>query len=268
MARNWQEHISLTYLTDRFCDPSTESKGRTSQIAVDRSGVLVTSEQPLADTNEEKLSFEDWHKAWLRFLSLIKHYIPKIHDKWRTHFERIREAPDNQSNWRTWLTYDITLRRRSIFEGLDPARFHRALWHRIELDTPKHVASQQSSNRFQQSSSRFPAGSSSSRQSDRGNQQDKQLRPHQTRWKSSSRCLLCAGPHYSRGCRATTQVNGRPTLITSRDEGKSYTDSDGNRYCFAYNGATGCTSQSCSKGVHKCTLCKSMEHGAQSCPSI
>lgn len=268
MMRRWQEHIPLTYLTDRYCSAGTENKGRSKDFEVNPSGVLVSTEQPLSDTNEEKLSFEDWHKAWQRFLSLIQRYIPKIYDPWRIHFERIRDAPDNQSRWQTWLEYDISLRKNSIHEGLDPAMFDRALWYRLDLDTARQTSLHQPSNRAQQSSSRFPAGASNSRQSERSSQQERQPRSHQTRWTSPARCLLCAGPHYSRGCRSTTQTNGRPTIITSRDNGKTYADSDGNRYCFAYNGATGCVTQSCPKGMHQCTLCKGSEHGAQSCPAV
>jgi hypothetical protein len=165
------------------------------------------------------------------------------------------------------------MRKQSIYDGIDPAPFHHELWHRLKIDNmtvplPRLATSYQNSRPYQ-SSNRFPPNSHSFRYSERyAPYQEHKTRPHQNRWRSPARCLLCAGPHPSRGCRAPTQINGRPVAITSQDEGKTFADSEGTRYCFAYNGTTGCTNNTCPKGVHRCTLCKGSDHGAQSCSSI
>lgn len=274
MARRWQEHIPLTYLTDKFCTPGGDTKLRNKDFEVDqRSGLLVPAEQPLNDTNENKLSFEDWHQAWLRFLELLRRYTPNIYPLWKTHFELIYSAPDHISNWPTWLAYDITIRRQSLNEGIDPSIFHMSVWSSCDLEVTKQAvsrtASSLSNTRPNSASGCFQPYTNNFRHPERQNsQQDGRLRPHQTRWRSPAHCLFCAGPHQPRGCRATVQVNGRPLYIISRDDGKAFADAEGNRYCFAFNGSTGCSTSGCSKGVHHCTLCGGTDHGAQSCLSV
>jgi hypothetical protein len=39
----------------------------------------------------------------------------------------------------------------------------------------------------------------------------------------------------------------------------------GKRFCFSWNGPSGCDKLPCRKGEHSCTLCGSSTHNAQQC---
>lgn len=231
MARGWQDRISLTYLTDKFCTPGNEPKNKDFEMN-QRYGVMVSTEQSLNDTNENKLTFQDWHQAWMRFLELIQQYIPKIYGIWKAHFDRIYAAPSHLTDWPTWLAYDILIRKQALHIAIDPSMFHSEVWAQCSLDVTRlsmlQTASSHQNNRYQQQQHRFPSYPNHSRNTDRFNPyQDNRPRSFQTRWRSPARCLLCAGPHPPRGCKATVQVNGRPLNLTTPDEGKSFADSDG-----------------------------------------
>lgn len=264
--KTWTKYIPLTYLTDRFCIPEPEATSKRSGFMLDNdTGALVTVEQQSRATSESKLTFEEWYQAWIRLLYLIKRYWPFDHDRWMMHFERIRLAPDLSSNWPTWLAYDISVRRQIVTEKIDPGTFHQSAWSRIDAEVTRLAYRPPPSNNHNPKSlNRNP--STSFRHNDR--QQGHHFRPQQTRHRAPTRCLLCAGPHNSRFCAATTQANGRPLAVTTQDNGKSFSDAEGNRYCFPFNGSSGCTVERCPKGLHHCTLCKAQNHGAQSCPSF
>ncbi|EKM75869.1 hypothetical protein AGABI1DRAFT_131775 [Agaricus bisporus var. burnettii JB137-S8] len=273
VIKGWLEHIPLTYLTDQFCVPGGDQgiKGY-QQFKLNRcSEIIIRVEVPLDDTEEHNLSFEDWHGAWVRFLDLLRSYHPTLHGPWKIHFDRICFAPDRSSSWLTWLAYDISLRKQSVHDGIDPKIFHRSHWYLIATDFVKNSISRPLSNQATQSS---PRSSGPSRKSPRSNDLATSStshapygnRPHQRG--TSHRCLRCGGPHIARGCFAQTQINGLPVVIFPREDGKLIRDAQGNRYCLSFNGVTGCTSSNCSNGHHRCTLCKGLEHNAQICPSI
>ncbi|XP_006455499.1 hypothetical protein AGABI2DRAFT_121418 [Agaricus bisporus var. bisporus H97] len=273
VIKGWLEHIPLTYLTDQFCVPGGDQgiKGY-QQFKLNRcSEIIIRVEVPLDDTEEHNLSFEDWHGAWVRFLDLLRSYHPTLHGPWKIHFDRICFAPDRSSSWSTWLAYDISLRKQSVHDGIDPKIFHRSHWYLIATDFAKNSISRPLSNQATQSSPRSSGPSRKSpRSSDLATSSTSHApygnRPHQRG--TSHRCLRCGGPHIARGCFARTQINGLPVVIFPREDGKLIRDAEGNRYCLSFNGVTGCTSRNCSNGHHRCTLCKGLEHNAQICPSI
>jgi hypothetical protein len=120
VMRGWEEHIPLTYLTDRFCNPGSDQRMRNTEFEVNRqSGSIIPVEQPLNDTEESRLSYEEWSQAWYRFLELLQMYQPHLYEIWKPHFDRICIAPTRSSSWQTWLAYDISLRRQSITKGID-----------------------------------------------------------------------------------------------------------------------------------------------------
>jgi hypothetical protein len=276
VMRGWEEYIPLTYLTDRFCNPGSDQRMRNTEFEVNRqTGSIIPVEQPLNDTEEGRLSYEEWSQAWYRFLELLQMYQPHLYHIWKPHFDRICAAPNRSSGWQTWLAYDISLRRQSITKGIDPVVFHPGIWYHWDMEVakrslirpppttsqPRHTSASHkqpypnySTHPFRPANSQIPA--------------DNQIRPHQTKWKSPRRCFRCGGPHPARGCDARVQVNGLPVVILPRDDGKSFGDTEGNRYCFAFNGTTGCTASDCSKGGHRCSLCKKQDHGAQSCSTV
>jgi hypothetical protein len=242
VIRGWLEHIPFTYLTDRFCllDSNDQKINRELKIN-EHNQLIVAACLPDSEPEEYKLSYEDWSEASSRFLDLLQTYQPALHDLWESHFDRICRAPDRSFNWSTWLHYDIYVRRQSKHEDIDPRIFHRQLWLGIKMELIKKSLSR--------SGSHNPYDS-----------RIKQRAPH--------RCLRCGGPHLARGCASHTLFNGLPVVILPQEDGRSLCDADGNRYCLSFNGYTGCTNTSCHKGLHWCSLCRGMEHDAQSCPFI
>jgi hypothetical protein len=88
--RGWEEHIPLTYLTDRFCNPGSDQWMRNTEFEVNRqSGSIIPVEQPLNDTEESRLSYEEWSQAWYCFLELLQMYQPHLYEIWKPHFDRI-----------------------------------------------------------------------------------------------------------------------------------------------------------------------------------
>jgi hypothetical protein len=147
MARGWIEHIPFTYLTDSFCNPGNSMKVQNKNFEFDQQlGHLIPAEQPLNKMSEDRLTFEDWHAGGHHFLELIDCYIPHIHKYWKTHFECIWDAPDLLSNWPTWLAYDITLRKQSLHNGINPATFHQDLWYCLKIDMVTSIPPQPSSS--------------------------------------------------------------------------------------------------------------------------
>jgi hypothetical protein len=132
----------------------------------------VPADLPLSDAGEHELSFEDWFRAFSRFLDLLRTYQATLHAPWKSHLDLICRTPDSSSHWPTWLAYDISIRRQSIYDGIDPSIFHQSLWFHLDMESIKKSASRPG-----------PC-----------NPYDIQSRPHQTEWRSPHRCFRCGGP--------------------------------------------------------------------------
>jgi hypothetical protein len=173
--KTWTEYIPLTDLTDRFFISEPEAMSKKSGFMLDNeTGALVIVEQPSRTTSESKLTFEEWHEAWICLLYLIKRYWSFDYDRWTLHFERICFAPNLSSNWPTWLAYDITVRQQIVTEKIDPGTFHQPTWNRIDAEVTR-LAYRPSPSNIHSSKSYNKTSSTSFRHSDR--QQGHHFRP-------------------------------------------------------------------------------------------
>lgn len=83
------------------------------------------------------------------------------------------------------------------------------------------------------------------------------------------RCIICgsSSPYhpYWKYCHATSTVYRTRTLLRKGPDNK-FTRANGSRLCYNFNGTQGCADRrSCSKGEHRCSLCDSASHNAQTC---
>jgi len=135
-ADGWTTHVPLTYLTDMHCGQSgAASRTVHGTLSFDRESGLISiiaSTEELAIIGELNLSFEEWHQAWIRLLSLIREFIPTEYSCWDFHFARIRDSPTRAVYWDVWLNYDMEIRRQATYSGVDPMVFHLSLWKQLE----------------------------------------------------------------------------------------------------------------------------------------
>ena len=132
----WTTHVPLTYLTDVYCGQKSGTASRIihgTTLSFDcESGRIIASTEELAIIGELNLSFDEWHQAWIRLLSLIREYIPTEYSCWDFHFARIRDSPTRAVYWDVWLNYDMEIRRQATYSGVDPMVFHLSLWRQLE----------------------------------------------------------------------------------------------------------------------------------------
>ncbi|KAF9444742.1 hypothetical protein P691DRAFT_323479 [Macrolepiota fuliginosa MF-IS2] len=273
MEQGWHEHVALTYLTDRFCVPGSDLEIRGQQYTVDDvTGTHISVDKPLVDTDENRISFDEWHQAWLRLLDLISTYTPSIHSAWKAHYERILMAPDRASNWYTWRDYDIEIRKQSLYIPIDPRCFHQRIWSHLDsentikhaLQLIQHPAPRPSPNYQRQYPNRPFPGSPCPAPTPNNTFGG----PSQANWRPPIRCFFCGdSSHGSRNCLATIQINGRPLILLRSGAKGRRCDEQGLSYCFSFNGISGCRIPDCNR-KHWCSLCRDLNHGAQICPSI
>lgn len=131
----WASHIPLTYLTDKACSTSQKPFDQPCEtLSFDtHSGQILTSTKQLSTAGELDLTFDEWHQAWRRLLTLIGDYCPNIHHAWDHHFCRIRDTDSRAEHWPLWLAYDTKLHHRAIHKGYDPKLEHIGLWNELEV---------------------------------------------------------------------------------------------------------------------------------------
>ncbi|KAG8956517.1 hypothetical protein FRC03_010769 [Tulasnella sp. 419] len=124
ISNGWRSHVPLTYLTDNFCQniPKHANLKDTYVIDPGTNALAPSSGSNLDSSSKDRLTFGEWHSAWRRLLDLIKEYF-ESNDSWLKHFSLIANADDAQSNWKTWLLYDIEVRKQSVNSTIDPGIF-------------------------------------------------------------------------------------------------------------------------------------------------
>jgi len=282
----WSVHVPLTFLTDAYCSHSNpDHSSVTDSISFDSSSnKLFSIPKPLSRAGELELSFEEWDQSWRRLSSLIKDFLPSEYRAWCIHRDRIRDATNRTECWSTWLAYDTDIRHRATQEAIDPSLFHDHIWNDVrERDLENRVlkriskdASISASGKPKVSASSFASRQYSPRYTpyNRPGAAQDGNKPFRSSQRSSTRCFICGDPspnHYTRYCNATSLVNGKECHIKiNRSAGDTIRrDIQGRRYCFAWNGASGCDrGNNCFNGQHLCTLCGDSSHNAQLCANI
>ena len=277
----WSTHVPLTYLTNKGClyKNRTNLNSTNDVLTIDPlTGQVTTTSKTLSDNGELELTFDEWHQAWRCLLDLIKTYVPQDFLAWEVHYSFILNSENRAEMWPLYLAYDVDMRRRAIHFGVDPSIFSIGVWNDLEQrylankvlsivqsDLRRHNHSDRPSYTPSSSvpppyTSRNPSHSSSFR--------TQHPLPNNPR---VGRCIFCGDrskSHPSKNCTAACYANGMPCHLSGDERSGTRISKTGRRYCYTWNGISGCDQNPCRKGEHLCTLCGTSAHAAQQCDLV
>ena len=272
-ADGWNVHVPLTFLTDKGClfkDKSSTSASQDILTIDNTTGRILTTSNPLSDKGELNLTFDEWHQAWRRLLDLIKTFLPEDFDAWKTHYTYILEIDNRAELWPLYLAYDAEIRRRTTQLPIDPAEFSIGIWNDLET---RYNADKAAAIVQADLARLFSFNNNNSRNPNKGSSFRNQQPSSQTDTSKTGRCIFCGDfskTHLSRNCSSSSNINGTPCHLSRHEPTNSRHSQSGKRYCYAWNGPSGCDrgQASCNRGEHLCTLCSSKSHTAQLCTIV
>jgi hypothetical protein len=282
-ADGWTSHVPLTYLTDKGCLFKNKAAVAAAQevLSFDSStGQVITTSKPLMDNGELDLTFDEWHQAWRRLLELITTYFPEELPLWEKHFNFILNNENRAELWPVYLAYDAEIRRRTTYYSIDPSMFSIGIWNDLEgrYATRKVLSMVQSGlkqnpERYLPSHQNNPPSYTPRNTSQNIPQNTSFRNQHQSSSDGSKtgRCIFCGDcskTHLSRNCGASCYANGSPCHMHKNEASGNRQSPTGRRYCFAWNGPSGCNQIPCTRGEHWCTLCGNPAHNAQRCDIV
>jgi hypothetical protein len=275
----WAVHVPLTYLTDKGCLFKNKASIAASQdiLSFDsNTGQVTTTAKPLMDNGELELSFDEWHQAWRRLLELIKDHVPEEFLLWEKHYTFILNSENRAELWPIYLAYDAEIRKRATHYSIDPSVFSIGIWNDLESrNISKKVLAMVQSD-LKQHPDRYPTSHQANPPSytSRNPSQNFSFRnQHQSSSDNSKtgRCIFCGDyskTHMSRNCGVSCYANGSPCHLSKQGSSGIRQSSTGKRYCYAWNGPSGCNQTPCTRGEHWCTLCGTPNHNAQRCDAV
>jgi hypothetical protein len=277
----WTSHVPLTYLTDKGCLLKNKALLNAAQdiLSFDSTtGQVVMTSKVLYDNGELDLTFDEWHQAWRRLLELIKTFLPDEFLLWEVHYLFILNNENRAEMWPLYLAYDAEIRRRATQSPIDPSQFSIGLWNDLEARyTAKKVLSMvQADLKHNADRAPFPNSVTSSYPT-RNPVQSSSFRTQSNAHHALPDnpkvgcCIFCGDrskTHTPRTCTANCYPNGTPCHLCKQEPNGSRVSKSGRRYCYAWNGPTGCDQNPCRRGEHLCTLCGSTLHNAQQCDAV
>jgi hypothetical protein len=107
-AEQWKAHISLTYLTDEFCNsPNTSLTSCTHSI--------LNHSQIESFTHETDLTYRAWELAVNRLLNLLDVFFPADAATWcKFYLENYFGGKVPEDRWQIMLEYECALRREML----------------------------------------------------------------------------------------------------------------------------------------------------------
>lgn len=268
MNKGWDEHISLTFLTDAYCRSPEAALQEAEPLAIKGGRVVAGVSKSLADpVNEAKLSFIEWTQGMGRLLILIADYFPHIVQYWEQHWAIVYHHEKRDSNWPAVMLYCMEIRERSVSSLIQCQKYQKLIFDNIVdrertrlVDEARqliraHQAGPSSSFRSY-STSKYPTATPSST-----NPTTPSAHPAD---KPTSRCFKCGTiGHAIKQCQRSNQYNGRPIIVDRASRGWTI---DGREFCYKFNSPAGCHGgEQCKSPRHLCSLCRSANHGAQAC---
>jgi hypothetical protein len=269
----WITHVPLTYLTDKGCLLKNKSLLNASQdiLSFDPTTCqVVTTSKVLSDNGELDMTFDEWHQAWRRLLDLIKTFLPQEFLMWEVHYQFILNSENRSEMWPLYLAYDAEIRRRATQTSIDPSLFSIGIWNDLEARyTTKKVYSMIQAD-LKLHPDRFVAPHSSNPPLNTSRNSSSFRTPHHSLPDNPKlgRCIFCGDrskTHPSHACTASCYANGSPCYLSRQEPTGTRVSKSGKRFCFSWNGLSGCDKVPCRKGEHLCTLCGSSTHNAQHC---
>jgi Zinc knuckle len=275
-AEQWKTHISLTYLTDEFCNSSNASLTSCTH------GILNHS-QIDSFTHEMNLTYRSWELAINRLLDLLNLFFPNDAKIWHSFYaENYFGGKVPEDRWQIMLEYECALRREmlagrgmvpdmeyhhfmALAEGNAFAKARKSLLAEAAKEATKLFDSRLASLPSQQSQgpSNDPGSTQQSFQGGRREDAAKTSKPERAR-----KCFACGRPgHWADDCKATSQKNGSDILIKRNAASKWVLPNGKDKFCFGFNGESRCRRSPCTNGAHLCTLCSLGDHGAFYCPA-
>ena len=238
-------------------------------------GQVTATSRTLPDNNGElEMTFDEWHQAWRRLLDLIKTFVPHDFLAWEVHYSFILNSENRAELWPLYLAYDAEIRKRTTRFGIDPSKFSIGIWNDLETRyTAKKVLSIVHADLRNHTDHSVHSHAVPSSSTPRNPSQGSSFRNNQVSLDSpkTGRCIFCgcrAKSHLSRNCTAACYANGSPCLLARQEPFGTRVSQSGKRYCFSWNGPSGCDQVPCRKGDHFCTLCGTPTHNAQQCDVV
>jgi hypothetical protein len=276
-AEGWVSHVPLTFLTDKGCvfkDKAVTSLTQEVLTMNTVTGHIEATSQPLTDEGELDLTFDEWHQAWRRLLDLIRTFLPHEFLMWEVHYSFILNKENRAELWPVYLAYDVEIRKKAVQQPIDPSQFAIGVWNDLEARyTAKKVLSIIQAD-LKNQSIRLPSDKHKPRNSTQNPSFRDQRNPSDP--SKTGRCIFCGDrskSHLSRNCNASCNTSGSPCHLhrveAANGHGHTRQSKSGKRYCFAWNGTSGCDEgTSCQRGAHFCTLCGTTSHAAQQCDAV
>jgi hypothetical protein len=276
LAAGWISHIPITYFVDEFIDNVDEHHRLDEAYHLNPNGRWTrTGGDQLPDRNERGIQTVQWIRGWQRFLGALASISHPDTDRWRRHVQLILNQPTMTSEWPLWVLYDITLRRRSLREGVDPSVLQTDILAALRPEYERARANAYISSEIARLSpmpdairARTSSGSATAnppRATQAAHTSQPQAQNANTRTRgATNRCFLCTSTdHLALACTATTAPGGGK-LLAERTSPTAEWTVNGKPFCYKFNGTKGCNMKSCSN-PHVCSICGSTGHCAQNC---
>ena len=112
----WTTHIPLTFLTDKGCLLKNKALVNSSHDIMSfdpTTGQVITTSKTLNDQGELELTFDEWHQAWRRLLSLVEEFFPEELYMWTKHYTFILDSTNRAELWPLYVAYDVEIRKKA-----------------------------------------------------------------------------------------------------------------------------------------------------------
>ncbi|KAG8696580.1 hypothetical protein FRC08_007064 [Ceratobasidium sp. 394] len=273
MRKGFRTYFPLTFVHPDFLH--SPDAARYAKVAIGlASGTKSATQLTEAGSSgtlaleERNMALEDWLGAWEHLIRLIRKYLPRpAYKAWKRHWTMIYEHRDRKSHWPRLMLYCIRIRQSATQINFNPGIWQERVYKEIIQEdrdaisarksshpTPSTVTASRTTHSYASTTVSAPASANLPKKPKIA----REVNPRE-------RCFCCGsrGLHFAKDCSATKLHNKQPLVV--RRTGSNWTI-DNNPFCYSFNTLKGCTKSPCPNVRHLCSLCRSTDHGAQTCP--